>query len=230
MLQQTQVDRVISYYKAWIQAYPTVHTLAQASLGEVLRHWQGLGYNRRAKMLHDAARTVAEEWNGKLPTSVEDLQRLPGVGPYTARAIAAFAHNQDVLFVETNLRTAVLHHFYTNTDTVPDSDVLHVLQKTYVPGTAREWYAALMDYGAHLKRSGVRNNAKRKGYIKQSTFKGSKREIRGAVLRAISGKPTSKKSLLKLFPDRPEEVSAQLDALLREKLIEKKRTTYTLPS
>jgi A/G-specific adenine glycosylase len=205
-------------------------------LADVLRHWQGLGYNRRAKMLHEAAKTVAREQSGRMPKTVEGLQALPGVGPYTARAVAAFAYNQDVTFIETNLRTAIIHHFFADTSGIPDSEVLKMLEKvkprfTHERGP-REWYAALMDYGAFLKRSGVRVNAKSKGYTKQSAFEGSGRQARGAILRALSERGTAgKATLMRLLSlERRTQLETQLTKLVQEGMIEKKGTIYRLPS
>jgi len=87
MLQQTQVERVIPYYKTFLRAFPTVQTLAQAPLSRVLTLWQGLGYNRRAKMLHEAAKQVVAQYGGRMPHDAEALETLRGVGPYTARAV-----------------------------------------------------------------------------------------------------------------------------------------------
>jgi A/G-specific adenine glycosylase len=234
MLQQTQVDRVIPYFKTWIQKYPNVRSLAAASLGDVLISWQGLGYNRRAKMLHEAAKAVVREHAGKMPKTVEELERLPGVGPYTARAVAAFAYNQKVTLIETNIRTAMIHHFFADRSGVSDSEVGEVLEKAFpkedMANASREWNAALMDYGAHLKRSGIRINAKSKGYIKQSTFSGSAREIRGAILRAVSGGAASSSKLVRLFPkERTDQVTTQLTKLLSEGLITKRGSMYSLP-
>jgi len=236
MLQQTQVERVTPYFTAWVKAYPNVSALAAAPLADVLRHWQGLGYNRRAKMLHEAAKTVAREQGGRMPKTVEGLQALPGVGPYTARAVAAFAYNQDVTFIETNLRTAIIHHFFADKSGILDSEVLKMLEKvkprfTHERGP-REWYAALMDYGAFLKRSGVRVNAKSKGYTKQSAFEGSGRQARGAILRALSERGAAgKATLMRLLPpERRTQLETQLTKLVQEGMIEKKGTIYRLPS
>lgn len=236
MLQQTQVDRVIPYFKAWMKQYPDVETLAAAPLADVLISWQGLGYNRRAKMLQMAAKCVVEGYGGKVPRTVEELERLPGVGPYTARAIAAFAYNQPVVFVETNLRTAVVHHFFTDCTGIPDAEVTTILdtelKKVLKKGvTPREWYSALMDYGAHLKRSGVKVNARSKGYAKQAAFKGSGREVRGAILRALVTNTQTSKQLLKLFPDRAPEVKRQIAKLVKEELIQQSEDgrTFRLP-
>lgn len=231
MLQQTQVERVIPYYTRFLTRFPTIDTLADAPLKEVLSLWQGLGYNRRAKMLHQAAKTVAEEYGGKLPKAVSELEKLPGVGQYTARAVAAFSLNQDVIMIETNLRTAVIHHFFPNEEKVDDAEVLKILERVYPKGRAREWYAALMDYGAFLKKQGVRVNAKSTGYTKQKSFKGSGREIRGAIVKALLSGSKSKKHLTLVFnTERAVQVEQQLIALTQEGIIERIGTTYRLPS
>lgn len=229
MLQQTQVERVVPYYNAFLKAFPNEKALAAAPLSKVLTLWQGLGYNRRAKMLHEAAKTVVREHKGKIPTSIEALEQLPGVGHYTARAVAAFAANTDSIFIETNIRTAITHHFFSDTSAVSDAEVLAILEKAYPEGRAREWYSALMDYGSFLKRSGVRINAKSKGYTKQKPFAGSKREARGAILRALGEKARMQKDLEALLGrDRTKQLIEALAALIKEKLVEKRGAKYQL--
>lgn len=221
MLQQTQVERVIPYYAAFLKKFPTVSKLASASLADVLRAWQGLGYNRRAKMLHAAAKTVVERHRGKMPADAAALLALPGIGPYTAGAVAAFSANADSLIIETNIRTAVTHHFFRDAEKVADADVLAILKKAHPEGRSREWHAALMDYGAHLKKSGVRINARAKGYAKQKTFAGSMREARGAILKALASGPASKRKLLLLLgDDRTGQLAQALAALTAEGLVE----------
>ena len=251
MLQQTQVERVIPFYKKFVRAYPTARTLAKAPLGDVLKMWQGLGYNRRAKALHEAVKAATlsrSNLDMSFPKTLEELEKLPGVGPYTAGAIMAFAHNADVVLIETNIRTAIIHHFFSGGNirhrmsditqkrnstiygTVSDAEIAEVLQKVLPQGQARAWYSALMDYGTHLKRSGVKTNAKVKGYTKQSKFAGSNREIRGAVLRALSRKPSTKALLEKLFNiERKKEVGTQIEKLLKEGMISKTGSLYSLP-
>ncbi len=230
MLQQTQVERVIPYYKDFLKKFPNVRALARAPLSSVLISWQGLGYNRRPKMLHEAAKLVMKEYKGIMPTDPEALDALPGVGPYTARAVAAFSTNLDVVFIETNLRTVVMHHFFPKKEQVADAEILEILAKALPKGKGREWYAALMDYGAHLKRSGVRLNAKSKTYAKQSKFEGSPREARGSILKKLAQGPTSKAVLLKLLAaERSAQVEAQIGKLLTEKLIEKVGRWYQFP-
>ncbi|MBA2277826.1 MAG: A/G-specific adenine glycosylase, partial [Chloroflexia bacterium] len=115
MLQQTQVDRVIPYYERWLDHFPTVEALAAATTAELIRAWAGLGYNRRAVNLQRTARHVVEVCGGEFPREVEALRQLPGIGPYTAGAIACFAFELDTAFVDTNMRR-VLHRLFVGVD------------------------------------------------------------------------------------------------------------------
>lgn len=230
MLQQTQVDRVIPYFTAWLTLFPDVHALAKAPLGKVLRAWQGLGYNRRGKMLHETAKRVVKEYGGVFPQTREALEALPGIGAYTAGAVSAFAYNQDVVFVETNIRTAITHHFFPDRKEVDDAHVRTVLEKVLPKGGAHEWYSALMDYGAHLKKTGVRLNSRAKGYVPQKKFQGSGREARGAILKALAVEPKNKNVLLGLLgTGRAGQVADQLKVLAKEGLVVIKKRKYQLP-
>ncbi len=225
MLQQTQVDRVIPFYRNFIKQFPTAKKLAAAPLGEVLSMWQGLGYNRRAKMLRAAAKELAMREIATIP----ELEALPGVGPYTARAVAAFAFNQDVIVVETNIRTAVIHHFFPNKKKVSDKEIEKVLQEVLPRGKACEWYSALMDYGAHLKRSGISHNARSTTHAVQKRFAGSLREVRGAILKELTQKSATRTQLMKLFSaERREQSVRALNALCAEELVQKKGGRYEL--
>lgn len=216
MLQQTQVERVMPFYKKFIKQFPTAKKLSAASLSEVLKSWQGLGYNRRAKMLHAAAQELAS----RKVTTVPEWEALPGVGPYTARAVTAFVYNEDVIFVETNIRTVIIHHFFPKREKVDDADIEKILNQALPKGKSREWYSALMDYGAYLKQSGISHNAKSKTYTKQSKFSGSLREARGAILHAFTQGVTSRRSLTNLLdPSRREQMKEALEALTKEGLI-----------
>ncbi len=226
MLQQTQVERVLPFYAAFIKKFPTVHVLAAAPLSEVLKSWQGLGYNRRASMLHKAAKEIAVR---AVPRTARELETLPGIGPYTARAIAAFAYNHDVIVVETNIRTAILHHFFPKRENVSDTEIERILTEVLPTGRAREWYSALMDYGAYLKRSGISHNARSRHYIKQTKFTGSLREARGAILRELArGSATGVRLTGLLGPLRRAQVARALDALCAEGLIRAQRSRYAL--
>ncbi|HRH24496.1 MAG TPA: A/G-specific adenine glycosylase, partial [Candidatus Paceibacterota bacterium] len=167
---------------------------------------------------------------GRFPKTPEALEKLPGIGPYTARAVAAFAHNADVVFIETNLRTVVTHHFFPRKKVVSDKELLAILEKAFPKGKSREWYAALMDYGAHLKRSGVRLNAKAKGYKKQKVFRGSSREARGAILKALVRGPRDAEFLTHILgDDRVVQAKSQLASLTKEGLIELSNGKFRLP-
>jgi len=234
MLQQTQVERVIPYYEDFIDEFPDVGALAAATLGKVLTAWQGLGYNRRAKMLHEAAKTVVKEYGGEFPKSAAELEQLPGVGPYTARAVAAFAYNTHDILIETNIRTVVMQHFFPRKKKVSDREIEKAL-KAAAPAakenySAREWNWALMDYGAALKHAGVKTNARVKGYAKQAKFDGSFRQARGAVLRALAAGPLPSKKLTTLLGrEREEQVKGALASLTKEGMIVLKKGKFALP-
>jgi A/G-specific adenine glycosylase len=184
MLQQTQVERVAPFYTKFVWKFPNAKKLAGAKLSEVLRQWQGLGYNRRAKFLHLAAKQIAKRG---FPRWTEDIEALPGVGRYTARAVSAFAFNEPVVLIETNVRTVFLHHFFKRRKTVSDNTLLPLVERALKESgmEPRDFYAALMDYGSHLKKSGVKVNAKSSHYSKQPRFVGSARQLRGAILREL---------------------------------------------
>lgn len=226
MLQQTQVERVLPKFEAFVRRFPNFEALASAEISEVYRHWQGLGYNRRAKYLRDAARAIVA--SGRKPNSVEELIELPGVGPYTAGAVAAFAFGNPDPFVETNIRTAVIYHCFKHTRAVRDAEILSVLDslRPRRGEAARSWYAALMDYGAHLKKSGVRLNSRSIAYARQSTFQGSLRQLRGAILRELSIKPRNENQLAKLAKRTRKDVLKALAGLERDGLVEKRRASY----
>lgn len=189
MLQQTQVARVIPAYHLFLERFPSVHVLAQASLEAVLTMWQGLGYNRRTKFLRDMARFVIKRHHGIIPTTFEGLQTLPGVGAYTAGAVCAFAYDIPVPIVETNIRTLVIHECCAHMQEVSDAYVLAVVESTLRHiKSPREWYFACMDYGSHLKAQGVRVHRKSTQYVQQSAFVGSARQVRGAIVRVLTNK------------------------------------------
>ncbi len=226
MLQQTQVERVLPFYVAFIKKFPTARALAAAPLSEVLKSWQGLGYNRRANMLHKAAAEIAARG---MPRATHELEKLPGIGPYTARAIAAFAYNRDVILVETNIRTVILHHFFPKKGNVSDTEIERILKRLLPTGGARDWYSALMDYGAHLKRSGISHNTRSRHYTKQTKFTGSVREARGAILRELAHGPATNRRLTGLFgPLRRAQVAHALGALRAEGLVRAQRSRYVL--
>ncbi len=230
MLQQTQVERVIPYYKAFLKKFPTIQALAEASLGDVLRVWQGLGYNRRAKMLHEAVKTTMINHSGRMPREYDALVALSGVGEYTARAIRVFAYNKPEVMIETNIRAVFLHHFFTKKENISDKEIVSYMIQSGIPKNTepRAWYASLMDYGSYLKKTHPNPSRKSTHHIKQKSFKGSDREIRGALLRAVSDNPQTILQLQKL-PFEKERTKTQVNALLKEGLLEKKGRWYRLP-
>ncbi|MDP3989444.1 MAG: A/G-specific adenine glycosylase [bacterium] len=185
MLQQTQTVRVVQKYTAFIQRFPTVESLAGASLLEVFSLWQGLGYNRRARMLRDSARIVVSDYGGSIPRGDALLQTLPGVGPYTARAVASFAFGMRTCVIETNIRAVYLHHFFPHEHKVADTAIATLVMATLPQRNIRDWYNALMDYGAYIKATHPNPGRRSKHHATQSRFEGSVRQVRGAIIRVL---------------------------------------------
>lgn len=142
MLQQTQVSRVVPKYALFLERFPTLRALAAATLGDVLRAWSGLGYNRRARDLHRIARTCARG----LPRGRAELDALPGIGRYTAGAIACFAHGDAIPFADTNIRRVLGRALLGRTASEREAEALDARQLPR--GRAAEWHHALMDLGA----------------------------------------------------------------------------------
>src|SRR3989344_8708529 len=179
MLQQTQVDRVIPYYISWLKKWPTIHALSHSSPAEVLKAWQGLGYNKRGLLLHKAAKAIAQEHGGNVLKAIKSGKKLPGIGPYTSAAVRIFAANDDIATVDTNIRRILIHELKLPEKTT-DKELFAIADQCMPKGKSRDWHNALMDYGATLmtaRRTGIRPKAQ------QSRFEGSARQIRGIVLR-----------------------------------------------
>ena len=215
MLQQTQVGRVIPKYLAFIEQFPAVQNLAKAPLSEVLIAWQGLGYNRRAKFLWQAAQMVTKDYDGVFPRDQKELTKLPGVGINTAGAIMAYAYNAPVVFLETNIRTVYIHHFFHDQTDVKDQDIAELVSQT-LPNQdeTRHWYWALMDYGTYIKQTHGNKSRASKTYAKQSPFQGSKRQVRGAVIRYLSQQPGTLQEIAEVESD------ARLPEIIKELLKE----------
>jgi len=186
MLQQTQTDRVFPRYEAWFLRFPDAASLATASLADVYGQWKGLGYNSRALRLRDSARAVCSDFGGRVPDTEGELRSLPGVGPYTARAVLAFAFNRPTLVLETNIRAALIFHFFPDAAVVTDRELEPVAMAVLDRDQPGRWYQALMDYGAWLKKREPNPSRKSAAYSRQSAFKGSLRQARGAILRCLS--------------------------------------------
>ncbi|HET8581225.1 MAG TPA: A/G-specific adenine glycosylase [Candidatus Paceibacterota bacterium] len=228
MLQQTQVPRVIEKYRAFTKAFPTVRALAEAPLADVLRAWSGLGYNRRAKYLHEAAKRVVAEHGGRMPTTAAALEALPGIGPYTARAIAAFAYDAPGTFIETNIRAVFIHHCFPGRDAVADAELLPLIERAGQGLSPRLWYSALMDYGTHLKQTSGNAARRSKHHVRQQRFEGSLRQARGAILRALADGPVREAALLGALGQPPEQLERALAGLAKDGLIAKQGTRWQL--
>ena len=214
MLQQTQVDRVRDKYRQFLAVFPGFSELAAAELSQVLTLWQGLGYNRRAISLRLCARAVVAQFQGALPRELSELEALPGIGPYTARAVAAFAFAQPTGFIETNIRAVFIHHFFPDREKkVLDREILPLVELTLDRREPRDWYYALMDYGAMLKKSGANPGRKSAHHARQSPFRGSNREQRSLILKAILALPGIPQE--KIIDDVAAEIGA-IDRNLRQ--------------
>ncbi|MEK7648740.1 MAG: A/G-specific adenine glycosylase [Patescibacteria group bacterium] len=185
MLQQTQVDRVIEKYTEFLGAFPTIKKLANAPVHDLLRIWKGLGYNRRALNVQKCVQKILSEYKGCFPSSVEDIEQLPGVGPYTARAVATFAFNQPHALIETNIRRIFIHFFFLDREGVSDAEIMPFVQKALWKKDPHAWYSALMDYGALAMKDVPNPNKKSRHYSKQSRFEGSRRYARAKILDYI---------------------------------------------
>jgi A/G-specific adenine glycosylase len=232
MLQQTQVDRVIPYYSSWLETFPTVEALAAAPTADVITAWAGLGYNRRAVNLQRTARHVVEHFGGEFPRDIETLVTLPGIGPYTAGAIAAFAFEQDAAFIDTNMRR-VIHRLFFGVD-VPerkasDKEIVALAAALVPPGEGWTWNQALIEFGA------LQCTARRPACVicplqeaceaypavqtaiaelpvgvrqkKEAAFNGSNRYYRGRVLAALRDNPVTGVVLSELGPLVREDFS-----------------------
>lgn len=242
MLQQTQVDRVIPFFENWMSYFPDIQTLANASQVDILKHWKGLGYNSRALRMKQCAKEILNTYNGVFPKTTRELELLPGIGPYTAGAISAFAYNQSTVIIETNIRRVFIHHFFQDRENVSDQEILELVEKTLPQENFREWYWALMDYGSYLGRTlniagkKYNPNVQSKHYSKQSKFIGSDRQIRGKILeillqekdnvitlKNLEKKLTELSSESKRIQKIVEELSIENFIIIRGKKIELKK-------
>ncbi len=230
MLQQTQVDRVIPKFSAFIEAFPCIEDLACASRRAVLTAWQGLGYNRRALMLQQCAQEALFRHGGALPRTPDALIALPGIGKATAASIAAFAFDHPAVFIETNIRSVYIHEFFADAANIADSDILPLVEQTLDRKRPARWYNALMDYGVMLKKKHRNPSRKSAHHVKQSAFKGSDRQIRGAVVRALleAGKALGTKALTQKTGAEPERLGGIIERLVAEGTIQKAGCKYLI--
>jgi A/G-specific adenine glycosylase len=231
MLQQTQTGRVEEKFPPFIAAFPTVERLAAAPFAAVMRSWQGLGYNRRAIFLHKAAREMVDRFGGSVPRTVDDLESLPGVGPATARSIAAYAYGLPVVFIETNIRTVFIHEFFNGRSGVTDGEIWPLVDRTLDRKDPGKWYNALMDYGVMLKEKHPNPGRRSAHYTRQSPFAASDRKIRGQIIRLLSGTASlTRESLYALTGAPASRVDRCVTALVGEGFlsVRRKDSSYSI--
>lgn len=208
MLQQTQVSRVIEFYNNWIDNWPTIKDLARSPFNLILSVWIGLGYNRRAKYLHETSKIISNEYNGNVLYAMNFFKNLPGIGTYTSRAVRIFAGNEDIVTIDTNIRRIYIHEFNLE-DTISEKALLDIAFQCLPKSKSCRWHNALMDYGAlnlTSHKTGIRSRTQ------QSRFDGSDRQIRGKILRVLLKKSYDFKKLqMKLHID-----SERLERILKK--------------
>ena len=220
MLQQTQVSRVDGRWQRWLERFPTVDALAAASASDVLEEWQGMGYNRRALALLHAAQQISEA-GGSFPADERSLRALPGIGPATAAGIRAFSCNLHAVYLETNVRSVLIHELFPGVDGVSDKELVPIVDATCPADDSdptddpRTWYYALLDYGSHLKRTVGNPSRRSKSHVRQSRFEGSHRQKRAELVRILlDRRATGDATLAELTRDLSDvERSAGRDAL-----------------
>jgi A/G-specific adenine glycosylase len=229
MLQQTQVERVIEKFQEFLNAIPNFNALSQVSLLKLLKIWSGMGYNRRALALKSLAQQVVHEYQGKLPRDPKHLRTLPGIGKYTAGAVAAFAFNKPVVLIDTNIRRVFIHEFFPNCRAIHDDEIVPFVEQTVDTREPRKWYNALMDYGTMLKQKHGYPNRKSVHYARQSTFENSNRQVRGRILKVlVAESPLRVVQIVNKTAMDPERVKSNLHKLEEEGFIRKRGTRYTI--
>lgn len=237
MLQQTQAARVVGPYRAFLRRFPTARACARAPVGEVVRAWAGLGYNRRAVQLHACAVAIAERHRGVVPDRLGDLEALPGVGPYTARAVLAFAHEQPVAVVDVNVRR-VLARAVSGAPLGP-ARAQALADRLLPPSLPWAWNQSLIELGAtrcrarapsceqcRLRslcawaRAGRPSPDPGASPTRQSRFEGSDRQGRGRLLAALRRRPVRFAELAGTcgFEDDPARARRIADGLVRDGL------------
>jgi len=227
MLQQTQVSRVIQKFPQFIARFPDFHSLSRAHTAELLSIWQGMGYNRRALYLKQASKIIGKKYHGVLPKDQRLLDELPGIGPATASAIVVYTYNVPVVFIETNIRRIFIHHFFSDKKNINDADIIPHIQKTVDKKNPREWYWALMDYGAYLGKGRENPNKKSNRYVKQSQFEGSTRQMRGELLKIFLQRRYTKAELERKY-NGDERLATSLDELEREGFVRVRKGIYCI--
>jgi A/G-specific adenine glycosylase len=240
MLQQTQISRVLPKYMEFLKTFPSLEDLANAPDKKLMKVWAGLGYWRRAKYLKQTAQLITYNYQQKFPRNPGELEKLPGIGHYTARALACFAFNNKEAFLDTNIRRVYLHFFFLSKKNVSDKQILKIAQRAVdsLPKniSPREWHYALFDYGATVLKD-KKINKRSTHYHKQSKFEGSFRSFRTKAVRFLLTQPRNrafKRALANFLkkelqqsnaPYLPEDIIA---AVVKDKLIKKSQRFYSL--
>lgn len=243
MLQQTQVERVRTKYSEFLKQFPNVHALAEASLGDVLCAWSGLGYNRRARYLYECAKHVVGKYRGKFPDDCYELKQLPGIGLSTAAALLAFSFGKDAPMIDTNIRRILVRVFFRNKkQSIPSDKELYIFAQGLIPkGKGRAWNYAMLDLGAILCTA--RNHSDECPLIKlhgavgdfqykksQKKFAGSRRQVRGQILRSLTEhKGTTLTALAQELGKTKKEIIQIVSDLMRERLVSFARGKVMLP-
>jgi A/G-specific adenine glycosylase len=229
MLQQTQVERVTEKYREFLAAFPDFKALAQAPTAKLLKIWSGMGYNRRALSLKALAQNVVSEHKGRLPSAPDILVTLPGIGKYTAGAVAAFAFNKPVVFMDTNIRRVYIHEFFLDRQNIHDDELLPLVLQTLDAKDPRKWYNALMDYGSMVKREHGNPNKKSAHYTRQSPFENSNRQVRGRIMKVlVAMAPLTAARIVKETGMDTKRVKKNLTDLEREGFIKKSGRSYVI--
>jgi A/G-specific adenine glycosylase len=237
MLQQTQASRVVPAFRSFLRRFPTVRTLAAASRRDVVLEWGGLGYNRRAVRLSEAARAIVRDHGGRIPRDPATLRELPGVGPYTAAAVASLGFGEPVAAVDTNVRRVVARvHLGVDGHDVPAKELWALADAWLDLDDPTTWNQAVMDLGrevcrpnprcdacplARVCRFRVAGSSAARGFRRQGPFEGSTRQVRGAVVRALRSHPSLTRTRLSAETGFPRDrVDGALDGLVHDGLLE----------
>jgi A/G-specific adenine glycosylase len=237
MLQQTQAGRVVPAFRSFLRRFPTVRTLAAAPRRDVVREWGGLGYNRRAVRLSEAARAIVRDHGGRIPRDPSALRELPGVGPYTAAAVASLGFGEPVAAIDTNVRRVVARvHLGSDGHDVPAKQVWALADAWLDRDDPIAWNQAVMDLGREVCRPNPRcdvcpiarvcrfrlaGSIAARGPTRQGAFEGSTRQVRGAVVRALRSHSSLTRTRLSAETGFPRErVDGALDGLVYDGLLE----------
>ncbi len=247
MLQQTPVSRALAPWRAFMSTFPAPVDLARAPLSDALVLWQGLGYPRRCRNLHDTARLVVERHGGEVPGDLAALLALPGIGPYTARAVLAFSFGADVAAVDTNISRVLSR---TAGEALGARALADRAAAVLPAGRAWEWNQAMMDLGARIctaraprcDECPVATHCRWRGGPapdpavrsagaprRQARFEGSDRQLRGRALATLVTGPLATEELIRAMDDEPERCRRLLDALEVERLVVAEGDRHRLP-